>query len=417
MSSITLLPASAHGALAAPPSKSAAHRALIVAALSGSGCVHPILPSEDMEATLRCLCSLGLRFEREGDAVTFIGQGGPQPLADCGESGSTLRFFIPLFAAFGQPVTFQCHGRLAERPLSVYASCLPPHGVTLIRDEAAGTIAVSGQLRSGRFEVAGDVSSQFVTGLLFSLPLVPGDSAIVFTSPLQSGAYVDMTLTALNAAGIVVRKTPDGFAVPGGQTYRPGIFHVGGDWSQAAFLLGAGALGGEITLSGLDSESMQGDKAIAPILSRFGASITQENDTVSCRKAPLRGCDIDMADIPDLLPVLAIIAGAATGDSLFYNAARLRLKESDRLSGAAAMLRALGVSCEETADTLLVHGRGRFSGGTVDGKHDHRLVMAAAIAAFAAKGDITVTDKDSVNKSWPSFWQDYAAIGGQYKIG
>lgn len=418
MSTVRIPPAAAGGQLAAPPSKSAAHRLLIAAALGGSSRVHGILPSQDMQATLRCLSALGAQFEQTGDTVLFSGgvhaHTPSSPVtADCGESGSTLRFFVPLFAALGQPVTLIGSGRLPQRPLTVYEQCLPPNGVTLSRPPMeGGVLSVSGKLRGGRFEVAGDISSQFITGLLFALPLCKEDSRLILTSPLQSKGYVQMTLEALGAAGIRIVETADGYDIAGGQVYRPFDLTAEGDWSQAAFLLAAGAIGGQVAVSGLRSDSAQGDKRIVSLLRQFGADITEKDGLVCCRRAPLRGIEADVSDIPDLVPVLSVVAATAAGTTRLYNASRLRLKESDRLTSTASLLRTLGVRVEETADELHIFG-GALHGGTVDGFNDHRIVMSAAVAAFAADGEITVTDADSICKSWPSFFEDYQRIGGQ----
>ena len=418
MSTVRIPPAAAGGQLAAPPSKSAAHRLLIAAALGGSSRVHGILPSQDMQATLRCLSALGAQFEQTGDTVLFSnGVQSHAPVsavtADCGESGSTLRFFVPLFAALGQPVTLIGSGRLPQRPLTVYEQCLPQNGVTLSRPPMeGGVLSVSGKLRGGRFEVAGDISSQFITGLLFALPLCKEDSRLILTSPLQSKGYVQMTLEALGAAGIRIVEAADGYDIAGGQVYRPFDLTAEGDWSQAAFLLAAGAIGGQVAVSGLRSDSAQGDKRIVSLLRQFGADITEKDGLVCCRRAPLRGIEADVSDIPDLVPVLSVVAATAAGTTRLYNASRLRLKESDRLTSTASLLRTLGVRVEETADELHIFG-GALHGGTVDGFNDHRIVMSAAVAAFAADGEITVTDANSICKSWPSFFEDYQRIGGQ----
>ncbi|MBR5135380.1 MAG: 3-phosphoshikimate 1-carboxyvinyltransferase, partial [Clostridia bacterium] len=272
MSECCAAPSTVAGRIAAPPSKSAAHRALIAAALSGESVIDGIIPSADMKATLRCLEALGLSFAVDGETVRFFGKTEtPRSTADCGESGSTARFFVPIFAALGIPVTFVGEGRLPERPMTAYETCLPPHGVTITKPAQSGAILrIEGRLRGGVYEVAGDVSSQFITGLLFALPLCEEDSEIVLTSPLQSGGYVDMTIEILTKAGVAVEKTARGYAVRGGQSYALTSHTVEGDWSQAAFLLTAGAVGGDVTVTGLDPDSRQGDKRIEDILRDMG---------------------------------------------------------------------------------------------------------------------------------------------------
>lgn len=413
MRRICLRPARAFGRAAAPPSKSVAHRALIAAALSGGGCVRGITDSQDMAATLRCLSAMGSRFLRQGQSVRFFPLAQGDGRADCGESGSTLRFLMPVFAALGKDAVFTGSGRLPSRPLGVYDECLPAHGVSLTRPK--NTIRrLSGRLRGGRYTVAGDISSQFITGLLFALPLCDEDSEITLNTPLQSKEYVAVTLDVLARAGIAVFPKENGWSVPGRQVYAPADYTVEGDWSQAAFWLTAGAVGGQVAVTGLNGQSPQGDKRITEILRRMGADIRREDSVFTARKAPLRGCTVDCADIPDLVPALCIAAAAARGETRFVRAERLRAKESDRIRTCVDMLRALGAEVGETADGLTVRGRGGFSGGTVNAAGDHRLAMSAAVASFAAGGPVTVEGAESVGKSWPEFFEEIRRIGGDW---
>ena len=368
-----------------------------------------------MEATLRAVRGLGVSVRLDGDAACFSPappSSSPSPLpVDCGESGSTLRFLIPLYAARGIPAVFTGHGRLPERPLGVYADCLPPHGVTL--SAASGLpLTVTGRLTGGDFALPGDVSSQFITGLLFALPLCREDSRIRLTTPLESAGYVDMTLQVLRQAGIRVEPLEDGWFIPGSQTYRPLDTAVESDWSQAAFLLAAGALGGEVTLTGLNPASAQGDREALSLFRRFGAAVEEAPGRIVCRKAPLHGIDIDAAQIPDLVPVLAVTAALADGVTHITGAARLRLKESDRLAAVADGIRRLGGRVEEGPDSLTITGVSRLAGGRAEGYNDHRIVMALSMAALGCEAPVTVTDAQSVAKSWPAFFEDYRAIGG-----
>ena len=408
-------PSVIRGTLTPPPSKSAAHRLLIAAALAGEGRVRGLSLSADMEATLRAVRGLGVSVRLDGDAACFAPappSSSPSPLpVDCGESGSTLRFLIPLYAARGIPAVFTGHGRLPERPLGVYADCLPPHGVTL--SAASGLpLTVTGRLTGGDFALPGDVSSQFITGLLFALPLCREDSRIRLTTPLESAGYVDMTLQVLRQAGIRVEPLEDGWFIPGSQTYRPLDTAVESDWSQAAFLLAAGALGGEVTLTGLNPASAQGDREALSLFRRFGAAVEEAPGRIVCRKAPLHGIDIDAAQIPDLVPVLAVTAALADGVTHITGAARLRLKESVRLAAVADGIRRLGGRVEEGPDSLTITGVSRLAGGRAEGYNDHRIVMALSMAALGCEAPVTVTDAQSVAKSWPAFFEDYRAIGG-----
>ena len=415
MSLAVISPSVIRGTLTPPPSKSAAHRLLIAAALAGEGRVRGLSLSADMEATLRAVRGLGVSVRLDGDAACFAPappSSSPSPLpVDCGESGSTLRFLIPLYAARGIPAVFTGHGRLPERPLGVYADCLPPHGVTL--SAASGLpLTVTGRLTGGDFALPGDVSSQVITGLLFALPLCREDSRIRLTTPLESAGYVDMTLQVLRQAGIRVEPLEDGWFIPGSQTYRPLDTAVESDWSQAAFLLAAGALGGEVTLTGLNPASAQGDREALSLFRRFGAAVEEAPGRIVCRKAPLHGIDIDAAQIPDLVPVLAVTAALADGVTHITGAARLRLKESDRLAAVADGIRRLGGRVEEGPDSLTITGVSRLAGGRAEGYNDHRIVMALSMAALGCEAPVTVTDAQSVAKSWPAFFEDYRAIGG-----
>ena len=405
------------GQITPPPSKSVAHRALIGAALSGGGTICGFMLSADMRATLDAISSLGIQSDVNGNTVTLTSGESPsaQPVVDCGESGSTLRFLIPVFAALGIPATFIGHGRLPERPLGVYAECLPAHGVTL-HSEGGLPLTLEGTLTGGRYTLPGDISSQFISGLLFALPLCREDSDICLSSPLESAAYVELTLDILHQSGISVSPNVNGWHIPGNQHYSLHHYTVESDWSQAAFLLAAGALDGDITVMGLNPQSVQGDRAILSLLESFGADITIKNNSLYCRKAPLHGITIDAAQIPDLVPILAIIAAAADGDTHIYNAGRLRLKESDRLAAMADCLRRLGADVKEMPDDLLIHGGQPLKGGSVCGYNDHRVVMSMAIAALICKQPIEVTDARSVNKSWPSFFEDFQRIGGNVHV-
>ncbi|HIW73134.1 MAG TPA: 3-phosphoshikimate 1-carboxyvinyltransferase [Firmicutes bacterium] len=415
---VRVSPSGIRGRLSPPPSKSAAHRALLCAALAGGGEVRGVLDSQDMQATVGALPALGALPSWKGETVA-LAPAAPPPgapaVVDCGESGSTLRFLIPLFAAKGLPAVFTGRGRLPERPLGVYGDCLPPHGVAL---EGPGggrslPLRVSGRLRAGRFSLPGDVSSQFVTGLLLALPLCGGESEIVLTTPLESAAYVTMTVEAMARAGVRAERTPAGWRVPGGQRYRPHSETVEADWSQAAFLLAAGALGGEVRLTGLNPASSQGDREALALFRRFGASVEETAEGLICRRAPLHGIEIDASQIPDLVPVLAVTAALAEGTTRITGAARLRLKESDRLAAVAHCLRLLGGRVEEQADGLTIEGQARLPGGAaVPGCNDHRIVMSMAVAALGCEKPVTITDAGSVRKSWPSFFTDFQKIGG-----
>lgn len=466
-------------------SKSFAHRILLAAALSKatSGVETAVkleTVSQDMEATRRVISAM-----ERGEKVL-----------DCGESGTTLRFMVPVCGALqgrrqsgdavgtvgdaagtaeqeaGWPgeIRFTGHGRLMQRPMGPLLEAMASHGVSASYEGEAGEVlALRGGLRAGKYTIAAGVSSQYISGLLFALPPLAGDSVLELTGRVESRPYIDITLHVLQQFGIIIEEEPrDGefageptgesaevpaenrvgspaeksvtcrFRIPGGQVYRgPESMDVEGDWSNAAFWLAAGAVGGgPVTVTGLNLRSVQGDMAICQVLRQFGALVEEDAEagSVTCSSGlgtgkGLHGTDIDVSDIPDAVPVLSVVAAAARGDTLIYNAGRLRIKESDRLQTVAAMLENLGCPVEEGEDFLRIHGRGGepagetgcddeltgktgpeknfpLPGGRVDGAGDHRIVMSAAVAAAICSGPVTITGAEAVNKSYPGFFEE-----------
>ena len=413
---VTFRPFTPGGTVAAPPSKSDVHRAIICAALSKGVCtIAPVALSEDILATIRCVEALGAVTRIENKVLTVDGSGmfrSKTAALDCGESGSTLRFLIPVAAAGGVTATFTGSGRLPERPIGIYTDALPKAGVRC-ETEGGLPLTVSGTLQSGVFEIPGDVSSQFISGLLFALPLLPRDSRIVLTTPVQSVGYINMTIRTMAKFGIEIGVMDNGWYIRGKQRYVPSDYRTDGDWSQAAFFLTAGAVGGDVTVTGANIDSAQGDRRIAAILRDFGAEVRQDGGTVRVISRPLRAIVIDASQIPDLVPVLAVCASFAQGTTRIFNAARLRIKESDRLRTTAALLNSLGGNVKELPDGLEITGVPQLAGGSADGCNDHRIVMSAAVCAACSAGEITCTDAMSVNKSYPDFYEDYGRIGGQ----
>ena len=417
MSTVTIAPGALAGTVRAISSKSDAHRNLICAALSAEPTVFDLFtPSNDIDATIACLTALGTSFGRRPDGGVTVTPGSAEhaPVLDCGESGSTLRFLLPVAAALGVEASFTGHGRLPERRVSPLLAALAAHGGTPSAERLPLTLA--GRLTPGCYEIVGNESSQYISGLLFALPLTGGDCRIHVIGPLSSRGYVDMTLRTVRRFGITVRETEMGFEIPGGQRYRsPGHASLEGDWSNAAFFLVSGALGApgtSVTVTGLDAASIQRDREIVKLLSRFGAEVAMGDSRVTVSPGRLAGQRVDVDQIPDLLPVLAVLACAAEGETLLYNAARLRDKESDRLAATTAMLRALGGRVEELPDALRIMGNGCLTGGTVDGAGDHRIVMAAAVAAAISTAPVTIHGAEAVRKSYPHFLKEYCALGG-----
>ncbi len=412
---LTIRPKELSGSVAVPPSKSAAHRAIISAALAdGRSTITNVDLSNDIRATIGACRALGVDMCTNDDTLTVDGgrlrlTGDP---IDCSESGSTLRFFIPVVCTLPGEKTFTGHGRLPLRPLDSYLHIFDMQGIGYTRLPGTNLpLTVSGTLRSGEFRVDGRVSSQFVTGLLFALPLLKGDSSISVIGGFESRGYVDLTVDMLRRFGIDMAVDGDNFTIRGGQRYVPQNIYVEGDWSQAAFFLVAGAISGGVRVAGFDDNSLQPDSVIAELLMRMGADISWEGDEFVSAPAKLHGTTIDVSQCPDLVPPLAIAAAYAKGVTHITGAARLRIKESDRLHALAHNLAALGIRTEELPDGLIILG-GQPTGGEIDSFGDHRIAMAFSIAAAGASGPVTIRGAECVDKSYPKFYDDYKALGG-----
>lgn len=410
-------PGARTGRVHIPASKSQAHRLLICAALGEETCeIVCDGVSADIAATAKCLNALGAKVGRTetGFRISPI-QKVPEGCCEllCGESGSTLRFLLPVVGALGAQAAFHCEGRLPQRPLAPLDGVLTAHGMTLSED--GDLLLCSGQLQAGDYEIAGNVSSQYISGLLMALPRLTGESTLTVTGTLESAAYIAMTEDALKLSGVKFSKSGASYAIPGGQRFRlPLRTAVEGDWSNAAFFLCMGALAkGGVRVEGLNLKSSQGDRGVLDVLRAFGAEVGEEGDTVTVRRGTLRGVTIDASPIPDLIPVLSVVASVAAGETRVENAYRLRLKESDRLQSTANLLRALGGRVEEKEDGLVITGVPALHGGAVETQNDHRLAMSAATAACAATGEVTVDNDACVAKSYPRFWEDYGSLKGE----
>ena len=402
MANVTISPSVLSGSILVPPSKSAAHRAAICSALAGGA---PLFEGEALSNDITATCR----------AMRAICGGGDPVRIDCGESGSTLRFLIPVAAALGLNAEFTGSGRLPERPIGVYLDCLPQHGVSC-GTQGGLPLSVSGRMTPGRFVLPGNVSSQFITGLLLALPLLDGDSELILSSPLESAGYVDMTVEIMREYGVTAQPAENGWNIAGRQKYRPCEYRVERDWSQAAFFLAAGALGGTLRLEGLNRDSCQGDRAAERLFREFGAKAEWHGSVLSVSPNELKGMEIDASQIPDLVPVLAATAALCRGRTRIYNAQRLRIKESDRLFAMADGLTKLGGRVVETDDGLIIDGVPTLHGGKAEGFNDHRIVMALSVAALKADGGVTVTDAQSVQKSYPAFFEDYNRLGGKANV-
>lgn len=418
MSQAIVAPSRLCGSVTVPPSKSVAHRAILCAALArGISRITHVADSEDMRATIGALEALGVQVQREGDTILIDSSGKWEDEAefDCLESGSTLRFLIPILVALGISAKLTGQGRLPYRPLNTYLECLPSHGA-ILNTRGGLPLEIGGGLIPGEYELPGNISSQFITGLLLALPLLPGDSRIRLTTPLESAGYIDLTRSVLQDFGINIRTVEGGWEVPGWQQYQPRDYTVEGDWSQAAFFLAAGALGGEISIHGLRRDSAQGDRESEELFQRFGAQVEWQDEVLTVSGAPLSGISIDATQIPDLVPVLAVTAALAKGCTVITGAARLRLKESDRLEAMTKALANLGANITQQPDGLIIDGVPQLSPGTADGCNDHRVAMALAIAALQGGNPTVITDANSVAKSYPNFFDEYNRLGGKANV-
>lgn len=400
------------GVVDVPPSKSDAHRAIIGAALSsGESIVSNIAMSEDIKATLNGMRSLGAKYTLSGTTVKIAPKKSgvkKNVEIDCGESGSTLRFLIPIALLSGKNITFTGRGRLFSRPLKPYFDIFDKNGI--VYEQTENSLKLFGKLKSGLYSIAGNVSSQFITGLLFALPLLEGDSEIVVATDMESKGYVDMTLKTLKMYGIEIEnKNYRRFIIKGGQEYKPVNYTVEGDYSQGAFFLVAGALGCDIEVRGLKEDSLQGDKEIIDIIKRVGGKITKtDNGIKAVRTACMRGITIDVSNIPDLVPIMAVLFAFCEGESRIINARRLRMKESDRLSAVAKELSNLGADIVEGGDYLRIFGKQVLEAKTVSSWNDHRIAMAMAIAACRCEGEcVTIMESNAVKKSYPDFFDVY----------
>ena len=404
------------GTLSAISSKSFVHRLLICAALADSQVsIRLNTLSDDINATIRCLEAMGATVEigAENILVTpILLMRREQPkidtvILDCGESGSTARFLLPLASLLFDSFTMTGSGRLPGRPFAPLCRALAHAGATFDSDTLP--LSGGGKIHAGNFSIEGDVSSQFISGLLFTLPLLASESTITLATSLESAGYVDMTIDVLRMFGIKIERTGPEFRIPGNQRFSsPGEVQAEGDWSNAAFFLCMAALGGDVTVTGLSPDSTQGDAEIIDLLRRFGVHA----DSDSVQAGALAGISIDASQIPDLVPVIAVVAAAAEGETRIYNAQRLRLKESDRIQSTFNMLTAVGADAAITEDGLVIHGKKQLEGGSVDGSGDHRIVMAAVCAACVCKNPVIIRGCQAVNKSYPSFFEDFMALGG-----
>lgn len=403
---LTISPARLCGAVTPPPSKSQAHRFIIAAALApGESVIENFIPCDDLRATLRAVEALGASYQVCGTTLRISGLSRPHshradlPCIDCGESGSTLRFLIPVALAVAGGGIFTGSARLMERPLQPYFDLFEEKGIHYALEN--NVLTIRGDLAPGKYRLPGNVSSQFFSGLLFALPLLRSPSVLIPSGRLESCHYVTLTLHALSEFGIQIPATcslPPQYHISAESAYQPRRVSVEADWSQAAFWYAASAVGSAVSVSGMNAASFQGDSVIAEY-----AAMIKNGGSVS----------IDISNCPDLAPPLAAMGALMDGELQLTNAARLRIKESDRLAAITNTLAALGADIRTEEDSILLRGKTLLSGGvSVDCRNDHRIAMMLAVAATRCKHPVTLIGAECVNKSYPDFWKDYQTLGG-----
>ncbi|WP_186428636.1 3-phosphoshikimate 1-carboxyvinyltransferase [Clostridium sp. BSD9I1] len=417
MGNIRIIPSPLKGDIKIPPSKSLAHRAVICAGLSeGISNIDNIIFSEDIKATTMGMESLGIEVNRKGESISIEGKSKlslVNSIINCNESGSTLRFLIPLALLTGEEISFEGRGKLVSRPLDVYYEMFKNQNIHYENNNGQLPLKVKGALKPGTFYVKGNISSQFITGLMFALPLLEGDSKIIVTTELESKGYVDLTIDCMDKFGIKIEnKDYKEFYIKGNQKYINRDYRVEGDFSQAAFWIVAGILGANIKCKNLNLNSLQGDKVILNIVKEMGANIKISEDIIEVCKSQTTGIVIDASECPDLVPIFSVLGALSEGTTKIINAERVRIKECDRLKAMKTELTKVGADIEETKDGLIIRGKSSLKGGTVDSWNDHRIAMAMAVASIKCQEPIIITNSNAVTKSYPEFWKDFKMLGG-----
>jgi len=423
MKSVIIQPFPLNGKVKIPPSKSLSHRAVIAAGLSDGQCaIDNISMSEDIIATCVIMEKLGVDIIQLPNKLKVSGKGKPKLShfgtlrneLQCNESGSTLRFLIPIAMLTGEKIVFQGKSKLVQRTLKPYYEIFEKHNIKYTTNNGNLPLIVDGSLEPGIFELRGDVSSQFITGLIYALPLLNGDSTIKITTKMESIGYIDLTLDVLSKFGVSVENNNyREFKIKGNQHYLKRDYRVEGDFSQAAFYLAAGILGGDVECTDINMESLQGDRAIVDIIKSMGGKITIKDGNLKASKSDLKGSIIDASQCPDLVPIVAVLAALSSGTTEIINAGRVRIKESDRLKAMATELNKIGADVIEREDSLLIHGKPWLRGGVVSSWNDHRIAMAMAIASIRCTQDLTIEDSGAVKKSYPHFYEDFKSLGGK----
>lgn len=415
---VCITPSKVTGQIRAIASKSDAHRAIICAALADKKTsIYISETSEDIKATLACMKAMGAEISENGKTflISPIKEVRDDYILECNESGSTLRFLLPVAAALGKKATLTGKGRLPKRPMSPIINLLKAKGIEFSGDMLP--FSLNGNLQAGEFRIDGNVSSQFISGLMFALSILSGKSSIELLSKLESKAYVDMTIAVLKKFGVNINKLENGYEIEGREKLiSPDEYIVEGDWSNAAFFLVGAALSGDVKMTGLDMNSRQSDKAVLDILKLAGVDFSVEADTVLVKKSEIKPFDLDVGECPDLFPITAILACGAKGKTTLYNAKRLRIKESDRITSTKELILGLGGRAEETEDSLIIYGTGKLLGGPVKSFNDHRIAMSSFIASCICENDVVLDGAEAVNKSYPDFLAHFENLGGKTNV-
>lgn len=422
MQCVKIFPKKLKGSVNIPPSKSLAHRAIISSGLAkGESIIENISYSKDILATIYGMNSFGVSINEmhkdNNKALNIKGVNRIEiqnNIIDCKESGSTLRFLIPIaLLQDDREVTFIGTGKLPQRPLDEYYNIFNEGNILYQNERGKLPLKLKGKLKPGEFYLKGNISSQFITGLMFALPLLNGDSKIIITCKLESKAYVDLTMDILNKFGIKIENNLyKEFYIRGNQSYINRHYKVEGDFSQAAFWLVAGTIGEEISCKDLNINSLQGDKEIINIIKSMGGSIDVSEDYIKSNSSKLKGIIIDSSEIPDLVPILAVAGSVSRGVTKIINAKRARIKECDRLHAIACELNKIGGEVEELEDSLIIKGNKKLKGGVVDSWNDHRIAMALAVASIACEKPLIINNSEVVEKSYPTFWEEFKNVGG-----
>ncbi len=407
------------GVVTIPPSKSLSHRAVIAAALTeGASRVDNLIFSEDIQATCEAMAHFGVSIDKGDNFVEIAAKGGleqPKDVVECRESGSTLRFLVPFGAMVDGGVTFDGKGKLRTRPLTPYFDIFNDQGIQYEYNSSL-PLTVEGRLKAGEFRIPGDISSQFITGLMFLLPLMKEDSTINITGPLESKGYIDLTIDVLNKFGVTVQnENHQKYRIKGGQVYQPTKYRVEGDYSQVAFWIVAGLIGDGIECVDMVADSLQGDREVIEIVERMGGALEVKDQSIVVTPSKTKGTIIDASQCPDIIPVMTVLAAVSEGVTEVINGSRLRIKESDRIKAIVTELNKLGADVTELENGIRIVGKSQLKGGVVDSWNDHRIAMSLAVASIRCTEEVTITNCRAIEKSYPTFYEDFKQLGGDLR--